>query len=164
MQTLKVKRNLYTGLSVWASTNADISWNVLIWTRQGSAHYILSGQRQHCLHPLSTAIIHIRSMMKQFLRSVSVWQHTSHPQRARHDISVCVWASVSGANPVGTWRCQAPPDPHQHPHPHPYHHQHPPPPNVQLIANVTKQPAFCPLKAHMNIMFSFLRNSIITVS
>lgn len=75
----------------------------------------LSRQSQHCLHPLFSAVTHIHSMMKHFLKSLSVWQDMSHPQRASHDISVCVWASVSSANPVGTWRHQAPNGPHHFP-------------------------------------------------
>lgn len=97
------------------------------------------------------AVTHIRRMIKHFLRSALVWQDTSHPPtppRASHDISFCVWASVSGANLVGTRRRQAPNDLHCSPL------------DIQLIANVTKQPAFCPLGAQM-CMFSFLRNGII---
>lgn len=138
-------------LSKWSETFTLAFLLILIFPEMSSAEpatvvliTFLSGQSQHCLYPLSSAITHIRSMMKQFLKSVSVWQDTSHPQRASHDISVCIWSSVPGANPVGTWTSQAPNGPHHFPH------------DIQPTANMIS--IFCPLTAHMNIMFCFLRN------
>lgn len=138
MQTLSQKNKqtkLYTCLSVRASTNTDISWNVLIWTRQGSAHYI-------------------SEQTEPTLSSSSFQCSNSHPQ---HDEALSEIAlSLAGHEPPSAcqpwhfglclglcFQCQS----GGHLETPSSKRPTPLPPDIQPIANVTKQPAFCPLKA-----------------